>query len=320
MSHSARNRKNFTFSSKANATKEIEAWGRDYGSLADSTMRGAGQLTENVTEARMLQSKIMEMSKERYKYMSQANCGMKFFLNAQKRKTRLMPQLLHGVDISYWLSKKSARHVPKFSSSPSNARFAFLERMETTGEKCKDFSEDSNPFDMPEKPKMPEKQLPEFYRIRLKEQEEEELAKATFSTQPVLRPQTQKAVKFCSSNGNGNDIRLPELNQMVRNMPISRSQTQLSHHEESDGNDRRNMRRVQSGPASQRSIKDQRYKNLQDSLSDQYKSETVNASSVQSIINAQDALHMPSRMSTRNSRPKVQKTILEYLRARGFDV
>lgn len=315
MDRSSRGRQKFTFSAKANASKEIEAWGRDYGSLADSTMRGAGQLTENVTEARMLQSKIMEMSKERYKYMNQASFGMKFFLDAQTRKTRLMPRLLHGVDISYWLSKKSVRHVPKFSSSASNARFAFLDRMETSGEKCKDFAEEENPFDIPQRPKVPDKQLPEFYRIRLKEQEEEELAKTTFSTQPVLRPQTQKSVKFCSSTAGSQSVRLPGVTQSARSTPSVRSQPSSNKQD-----DRQILRRAQSGPASQRSVDDRRYRNLQQSLSGRYTSSAVDASAVQSIINAQDSLHVPSRLSSQKSRPKLQKTILEYLRAKGFEV
>lgn len=280
-------------------------------------MRSAGQLTENVTEARMLQSKIMDMSKERFKYITQADYNMKFFLAGQKRKSKLMPELLHGVDISYWLNKKTARHVPKFtSSSASNARFAFLERMETSGQKCKDFEAEENPFAMPEQPKMPEKQVPEFYRIRLKEMEEEEMAKATFQTQPILRPSTMKQVKFCDKEKK-EDVKLPQV-KSAKSLP---AKTAAADEKPSLGSGEKQSRRVQSVPLnSTRSVEDPRYKYLEGSLSGKHIPARIDTHMVQSIITSLDSLHVPSKQTAANSRPKLQRTILEYLRARGFDV
>lgn len=314
-------KKKYTFSSKNNATKEIESWGRDYGSLAEGSMRSAGQLTENVTEARMLQSRIMEMSRDRYKYVSQADFNKKFFLNAQQKKTKLMPSLLHGIDVEAWLSKKTARHVPQFtSSSASNARFAFLDRLEKQGEKCKDFEEEENPFDMPSAKPIPQQpNLPEFYRIRLQEQQEAEMAKTTFPTQPLLKPQTAapKTVAFCDKK----QIKLPEVpssstpsaNQMTqRSKTMGVTPTPPAHKEQ--------LRRVKSSISSTKSVEDPRYRTLESSLSGKYsKPEERDHTHVQSIINAHDSLYIPSKQAA-NSRPKVQKTILEYLRARGFDV
>lgn len=314
-------KKKYAFSSKNNATREIESWGRDYGSLAEGSMRSAGQLTENVTEARMLQSRIMEMSRDRYKYSSQSHFNKKFFLNAQQKKTRLMPQLLHGVDIEYWLSKKTSRHVPQFTaSSSSNARFAFLDRLEKQGEKCKDFDEEENPFDMPSpgrKPIPQQPNMPEFYRIRLQEQQEAEMAKNTFPTQPILKPQTaKKAVTLCDAK----EVKLPEVASSAKCLSTAQRSKSMGVAQRPQSQDKARLRRVQSSISGMRSVEDPRYRTLESSLSSKFsKPEETDPTHVQSIINAHDSLFIPSKQAA-NSRPKVQKTILEYLRARGFDV
>lgn len=259
------------------------------------------------------------MSRDRYKYITQADFNKKLFLNTQKRKTKLMPQLLHGVDIEYWMNKKTSRHVPTFSGrSTNNARFAFLERLEKQGEKCKDFEEEEdNPFAMPSRPKPPEKQqLPEFYRIRLKEQEEAEIVKATFPTQPVIRPVTQKSVAFCPADKK--EVKFPDVAQSAKGSSMTRQQSLPPSTPDRKAHQAR--RAQSSGAVSARSIHDPRYMTLENSLSgENNKSEQLDPERVQSIINAQDSLHIPSRHSV-NARPKLQKTILEYLRARGFMV
>ena len=312
-------KKKYAFSSKNNASKEIESWGKDYESLAGS-MRSAGQLTENVTEARLLQSRIMEMSRDRYKYITQADFNKKFFLNAQQRKTKLMPQLLHGVDVDYWMSKKTARHVPTFSTSASgNARFAFLERLGKQGEKCKDFEEEEdNPFAMPSKPTRPteQSQIPEFYRIRLKEQEEAEAAKATFPTQPVMKTLPQKPA--ACDPADKNSVKLPDVAKSVAFESLAKHNTLPPSTPDRKAHLRR---RAQTTPAVMRVTDDPRYQTLENSLCNKYtKLEDLDPEKrLQTIIHAHDSLHLPSRQSL-NARPKLQKTILEYLRSRGFDV
>lgn len=312
-------KKKYAFSTKNNATKEIVSWGRDYDSLAGS-MRSAGQLTDNVTEARLLQNRIMEMSRERYKYITQADFNKKSFLTSQQRKTRLMPQLLHGVDVAYWLSKKMGRHVPVFSADAAgNARFALLDRLQKQGEKCKDFDEEEeNPFALPPPRPIPtQPQIPEFYRIRLKEQEEAELAKATFPTQPVLRPLTQKSVT-CNAIEK-KTLKLPEVTQPASSTPLLRQKTMPPSTPERKA---RLTRRAQTSKeySSMRSVEDPRYRTLESSLCNQYtQPEELESERLHSIIKGHDSLHIPSRASV-SARPKLQKTILEYLRARGFTV
>lgn len=280
-------------------------------------MRSPGQLTDNVTESRLLQSRIMEMSRDRYKYIAQANFNKKFFINGQQRKTRLMPELLTSVDIDYWMSSKTTRHVPTFSSGSKNPRLALLDRLGKHGEKCKDFdNEEDNPFAMPTRPVKPvdNKQIPEFYRIILKEQEEAELAKTTFPTQPMIRPQTQ--VAFCKSPKK--DVKLPEV---VKSAKHSVPPRQKSVPPPGTPDRRSRARRVQSSNAAvKRVVQDPRYRTLESCLSAKYsRPDEMDPERVQSIISSQDSLHTPSKHAL-NARPKVQKTILEYLRARGFDV
>jgi len=312
-------KKKYTFSSKNNASKEIESWGRDYGSLAEGSMRSAGQLTENVTESRMLQSRIMEMSRDRYKYVTQADFSKKFFLNAQQKKTKIMPSLLHGVDVEAWLSKKTARHVPQFSSSASsNARFAFLDRFEKQGEKCKDFEAEENPFDIPSAKPIPQQpDVPEFYRIRLQEQQEAEMSKTTFPTQPVLKAQTApKAVAFCDKK----PLRLPEVPSSAKSSAPATQRSKSMGITPTPPEKKEQLRRVKSSTSIMKSVEDPRYRTLEGSLSGKFsKPEERDPTHVQSIINSHDSLFIPSKQAA-NSRPKVQKTILEYLRARGFEV
>ncbi|KAF6018587.1 hypothetical protein EB796_023076 [Bugula neritina] len=257
----------------------------------------------------------MEMSKKRYKYMTQADFNKKYFITKQQKKKKLMPQLLHNINVDEWLSKKTLRHVPKYTnSSASNARFAFLDRLEKQGQKCKDFQdEEENPFAYPSKPTPPEKQnLPEFYRIRLKEQEEAELAKTTFPTQPIMRPVTQRAVAFCSQAETESHV--IEAAQSVKSVPVCKP-AQLTALEKRT----HLLKRAQSS-GKFRSVEDPRYVELENSLCIHYfKPEELDTKKVQAIIQAQDSLHVPSN-AVRNSRPKLQKTILEYLRARGIPV
>ena len=55
---------------RTNAMKEIEAWVKkddERSGTAHEASRMSGQLTDNVTEERMLRAKLWELSKERYK-------------------------------------------------------------------------------------------------------------------------------------------------------------------------------------------------------------------------------------------------------------
>ncbi|XP_019644630.1 PREDICTED: uncharacterized protein LOC109485456 isoform X2 [Branchiostoma belcheri] len=84
-------------SRKSDANKEIEEWISDV-KREKSTVRTAAQPAENYTEQRMLESKLYDLSKERYKFLSQANYQRKAFLDKQQRKTSVMKDLMRKVD------------------------------------------------------------------------------------------------------------------------------------------------------------------------------------------------------------------------------
>ena len=82
--------------SKTNALKEMEAWARG-GRQGPDIARVAGTIQDNITEERLLQAKLWELSKERYKFISQTEYDKKVFLDRQQKKTSLMKDLLRGV-------------------------------------------------------------------------------------------------------------------------------------------------------------------------------------------------------------------------------
>ncbi|CAH1273246.1 Hypp5070 [Branchiostoma lanceolatum] len=86
-------------SRKSDANKEIEEWISDV-KREKSTVRTSAQPAENYTEQRMLESKLYDLSKERYKFLSQANYQRKAFLDKQHRKTSVMKDLMRKVDSS----------------------------------------------------------------------------------------------------------------------------------------------------------------------------------------------------------------------------
>ncbi|GFO47687.1 hypothetical protein PoB_007419200 [Plakobranchus ocellatus] len=76
---------------RTNAMKEIEAWIRKDGEAfpVPEASRMSGQLTDNVTEERMLKAKLWELSKERYKFLSQNSYEQKVFSDRQQKKASL---------------------------------------------------------------------------------------------------------------------------------------------------------------------------------------------------------------------------------------
>ena len=92
-------------SSRDDIWKDIRAWakpspvkGADGDESEDKVTMIGGQYKDNVTEQRMLDGRLLDLSKERYKYMVQVAWQRKAFIDKQKRKTSMMKDLLTGVD------------------------------------------------------------------------------------------------------------------------------------------------------------------------------------------------------------------------------
>ncbi|CAL1535929.1 unnamed protein product [Lymnaea stagnalis] len=76
---------------RTSAMKEIQAWVRNNNeySLTPDVTRNSGQLADNVTEERMLKAKLLELSKERYKFLIQNAYEKKIFEDRQQKKPAL---------------------------------------------------------------------------------------------------------------------------------------------------------------------------------------------------------------------------------------
>ena len=110
--------------SKNDQQKEIDTWVRSDTDIQD-TSRHSGHLTDNVTEQRMLMNKLYDLSKERYKFLSQSSFDKKLFLERQQRKSRPLRQMLEGVTSdglrkswsaeAYQRKSNSAGHIGRYS-------------------------------------------------------------------------------------------------------------------------------------------------------------------------------------------------------------
>jgi hypothetical protein len=124
---------------KSNAAREIESWARSKTDRRMDYARQSGQLSDNVTEQRMLQSKIMELSKERYKFMSQNAYERKVFLDRQQKKTNVMKDLLKGIDVDRYVRRAGVlcsdldpNLTPKKEPKKFSGRLALLDRLDPT--------------------------------------------------------------------------------------------------------------------------------------------------------------------------------------------
>ncbi|XP_071964767.1 uncharacterized protein [Antedon mediterranea] len=81
--------------------KDIRDWAKPSSGRNDDddqTLVIGSQIKDNVTEQRMLESRLFDLSKERYKFIVQVAWQRKAFLDRQKQKTGVMKKLLTGID------------------------------------------------------------------------------------------------------------------------------------------------------------------------------------------------------------------------------
>ena len=82
------------------AKKEILNWaseGVEVAAVRQGFVRNSGQLADNVTEQRQLETYIMELSRERYKFMSKSKYERMTFVERQRRKSAVFRELLRNV-------------------------------------------------------------------------------------------------------------------------------------------------------------------------------------------------------------------------------
>ncbi|KAL8574541.1 hypothetical protein ACOMHN_057540 [Nucella lapillus] len=125
---------------RTNATKEMEAWAKKADEAGTSNAsRMSGQLSDNVTEERMLRAKLWELSKERYKvycvvFLAQNAYEKKVFTDRMQRKSSLFVRRASSAVVSASSregeSSRAGQDTPK--QRWQNARSALLDRMDPT--------------------------------------------------------------------------------------------------------------------------------------------------------------------------------------------
>ena len=120
-------------SAKNTTLKEIESWAKEgHEGVTLDCSRHSGQLMDNVTEQRLLNTKIWDLSKERHKFMYQNAYDQKMFLERQLRKSAVFKEMLKGVNIDGSRISYSAgalrRRASLTSPERTGARMALVER------------------------------------------------------------------------------------------------------------------------------------------------------------------------------------------------
>ena len=115
--------------------KEIESWARQGQSASLDLSRHSGQLAENVTEERMLYGKLMELSKERYKFLSQNQYERKSFLDRQRQKSAALRNVLLDVGVdgqrTPWATSSASRENASTSQSDRRKSMSVMSRNNT---------------------------------------------------------------------------------------------------------------------------------------------------------------------------------------------
>ena len=85
---------------RSDAAREIERWARigvDCDYPKTGSVRTTGQLSSNVTEQRLLETKVLELSRARYRFKSQNQYDRYMFLERQRRKSSIFRDLFADV-------------------------------------------------------------------------------------------------------------------------------------------------------------------------------------------------------------------------------
>ena len=134
--------RNVTTSAKSSTKKEIESWAKEgQEGVTLDCCRYSGRLMDQVTEQRLLNTKLWDLSKERHRFLSQNALEKKMFLEKQGKKSALLKGMLEGLNtdgsrVSYSAEAQRVRAGLKGPDS-TGARMALLERLEPKKNKLK---------------------------------------------------------------------------------------------------------------------------------------------------------------------------------------
>ncbi|XP_067672429.1 uncharacterized protein [Haliotis asinina] len=302
-------------SNKSNAMKEMEAWvKKDADPLGANheASRMSGQLVDNVTEERMLKSKLWDLSKERYKFLSQNAYEKKVFVDRMQRKSSVFKRILSQSDTAS--SRRSS--IENSDSSVSsyrvrgtgkflNARQAFLERMDP-----------KNGRDRPKELRNSDQSV-KGKSVTFIPDLVTEMASKPPGTYKLSETQGSKS---WSNGSQASDApRLP--NVVVSAAGVSAaSVTMLGAigRESTEGGVKTWAKKGPSrkyGASMDSLTNDKRYSSLEHALTPIKDYQT--SYDVKEIVKSMDCLHIPPRRP-KESRPKIGMKALDFMKERGF--
>ncbi|XP_071106008.1 uncharacterized protein [Haliotis cracherodii] len=302
-------------SNKSNAMKEMEAWvKKDADPLGANheASRMSGQLVDNVTEERMLKSKLWDLSKERYKFLTQNAYEKKVFVDRMQRKSSVFKRMLTQSDTMS--SRRSSIENSDSSVSSyrvkgpgkcTNARQAFLERMDP-----------KNGRDRPRELRNGDHGLKGKSVTFIPDLVTEMAAK---SSGAFKLPVTHSAKPWANESLATDAPRLP--NVVVSAAGLSAASVTMlgAIGRESAGGGVKTWAKKGSsrryGMSMDSLTNDRRYSNLEHALTPIKDYQT--SFDVKDIVKNMDCLHIPPR-KPKESKPKIGMKALDFMKERGF--
>ncbi|XP_033742264.1 uncharacterized protein LOC117328787 [Pecten maximus] len=284
---------------KSNAMKEIEEWVMKDVSLNDAASR-IGKLPENVTEERMFKSRLFDIGKERYKYLSKNAYEMKMFSDKYKKKMALARQQLQSHHRSL-----SANDVTRPAKSDiDRARLSLDPRMlRRTQDTNHDMEEGTTPT-------LTRSKTVSFLPSTLNKQQSD-----------LSQPRTSTPARANSQQALFKALR--EKSQF-NSRPLSRgtsfNQTPRSDDDSSSKSWVKRNKFSKYGGKVPGVTEDPRYAQLEGSLSHFYQGKPGSLESqpdVKQIVNSIGSLHKPSR-NIKEVRPKLTLKLQAFMKERGI--
>ncbi|XP_074649199.1 uncharacterized protein LOC141904509 [Tubulanus polymorphus] len=278
---------------KTDATKEIQAWANE-GSEEKrlDVARQSGKLSDNVTEERMLESKILELSKERYKFLMQNHFEKKVFLDKQKRKCSVMTELMKGIDAEKYL-RKSAIWSTKHVDEEQQYKYYKKPRVRYRGDRKNSTDLQQNcSKDRPQTTHMPKiDHLVSARSENTRAKTVDIVDMGGFERLPDLNRSTTQIPPYASrASMNKTPSYEPDIQMSPRARPDSSNRKLITPRRPSGFGGRRSAKkRVKSGGPT----RDPRYRQLENSLSVNYVQRC--SLEIPSVIQKIDTLHLPPK-------------------------
>lgn len=345
-------------SSRSNALKEIQIWatnGRE--NESSDNARHSGQLMDNVTEQRMLHSKLWDLSKERHKFLTQNAYEKKIFLDRQQRKSTALREMLDGLSADgrriSWGEEALKRRANIENEGVESARVVFLNRVDPR--KRRDRPRDTLSKDMEsrhsscptpsEAGRRTHFSLPQVVPSVVSQDSHipgknprDKTAGVVFSTEPkpvnkqyrTERPKTSYDrminTELQVADHPPTTVRFADFDahdgglteSMARNPAISKTWSTTSRlTQKTPCHSARSRSTLGDGTCMSPAL-DSRYVMLKESLSGNYFRNGSNVD-VMRIINRLEALHKPSKRG-KDIKPRMGQKIKEFIKERGLQI